>query len=178
MVDNLAARDALPVTIGSEAYVVDSDDGTGNYINQWSLWIYTSTGPSNGWVALIRQPASTTSTQSSTSEYTLTSASPGTIAVESVTTGGRITLITIEVSAPFAAGATLEVGYDIPSASISIPAALMTSAEIDLTTVGTYSANSDILFGTDTPTGDVNITATFVSNGSISGSAQIIVSYV
>lgn len=54
VVANLTLRDSLTPTLGNQAYVVDSDDGNGNYVNQWSLWIYTITGPSNGWTLIGR----------------------------------------------------------------------------------------------------------------------------
>ncbi len=54
----------------------------------------------------------------------------------------------------------------------------MSISEIDLTIAGTYSAISDILFGTDTLPGDVEITANFNNAGTTTGLAQIIISYV
>ena len=43
---------------------------------------------------------------------------------------------------------------------------------------GTYTTQTDILFGTDTLQGDVEITGTYFPGGSSAGAAKIIVSYV
>lgn len=178
VVTSLSARDALTPSLGNEAYVTNSDDGSGDYVNMWSLWIYTVTGPSNGWSLITRQPAS--STESATIETTFTFSTTSPITVGVLPTGGRITLITVEVIVPFNGTATLELGYkvDNPSLPPLIPSGLMSIGEIDLTIAGTYSTSSDIVFGVDTLPGDVEIIATFVSGASTIGNAQIIVSYV
>jgi hypothetical protein len=175
---NISTRDALTPTLGNQAYVVNSDDGSGDYVNQWSLWIYTISGPSNGWTLLARQ--SSAESESSTLEYTFNPTSPSAITIGTLPTGGRITLITIEVTTPFDSAPTLQIGYTVnnPSLPPPVPAGLMTISEIDLTVAGTYSAFSDILFGSDTLPGDITITATFMTSASTIGSAHIIVSYV
>jgi hypothetical protein len=178
VVGTLTARNALTPTLGNQAYVVDSDDGSGGYANQWSLWIYTISGPSNGWTLLARQDSA--DSDSATIEFTFDPSTPSAITVGTLPTGGRITLITIEVVVPFDGTPTIEVGYTVnnPLLPPPVPAGLMTISEIDLTIAGTYSALSDILFGTDTLPGDVDITANFTAGGATVGSAQIIVSYV
>lgn len=179
VVATLSARDALVPSLGNQAYVVNSDDGQGDYVNMWSLWIYTIAGPSNGWTLLSRQESGT-GVQSATIEYSLTHLSPGVNIVGILPTGGRITLITVEVTTPFDGAPTLDIGYIVenPSSPPPVPSGLMAASEIDLTVAGTYSAASDILFGIDTLPGDIEVTATFVPNGSTIGAAQIIVSYV
>lgn len=178
IVANLASRNALNATISNQAYVVNSDDGMGDYVNKWSLWIYTIAGPSNGWTLLAREEGSTS--ECSTIEYMLGISSPSFITVGTLPTGGRITLITVEIITPFNGSPSLEIGYTVlnPSLPPPVPAGLMTIGEIDLTTSGTYSTVSDILFGIDTLPGDIDITATFVNGGSTVGEAQIIISYV
>lgn len=178
VVANLTIRDTLTPTLGNQAYVVNSDDGDGGYINQWSLWIYTISGPSNGWTLLARQDSA--DSDSATIEFTFGPSTSSPFAVGTLPTGGRITLITIEVVTPFDGLPTLEVGYTVnnPLLPPPVPAGLMTIGEIDLTVSATYSALSDILFGTDTLSGDVDITGNFVAGGATVGSAQIIVSYV
>ncbi len=54
----------------------------------------------------------------------------------------------------------------------------MPAIQIDLSNVGVYSASSDILFGVETPVGDIEINTNFVVSGATTGNAQIIVSYV
>ncbi len=98
----------------------------------------------------------------------------------SISTGRRVTLITVEVTTPFNGPATLAIGYTVnnPSTPPPVPSGLMTTGLIDLTVAGTYTTQTDILFGIDTLQGDVEITSAFVNAGSSTGSAQIIVSYV
>jgi hypothetical protein len=182
VVSNLAALLALTPSLGNQAYVINSDDGQGDYINQWSLWIYTISGPNGGWTLLSRQDVSTGA--SATIESTVDHLTPGTFTIGMLPTGGRITLITVEVVTPYDGVApTLEIDYNIPipgSNPMSLPTSgiLMPTSQIDLTTVGIYSAISDIFFGVETPSGEIDINATFVSGGSTVGNAQIIVSYV
>ena len=171
---NLTALNALTPYIGDQAYVIDSDDGQGNHVGEWSMWLYDG----SVWVQTSNEDSATTDAKSL--EYTLTPSSPGTINIGEISTGRRVTLITIEVSTPFDGVATVEIGYQInnPSPLPPVPAGLMTIGLTDLTVVGTYTTYTDILFGTDTAQGDVTVTSTFVNGSSTVGSAQIIVSYV
>jgi hypothetical protein len=174
VVANLTALNALTPYIGDQAYVIDSDDGQGNNVGMWSMWLYDGTI----WVETSNQDSATTDAKSL--EYTLTTVSPGTINIGEISTGRRVTLITIEVATPFDGSATVEIGYQVnnPVPPPPVPAGLMAIGLTDLTVTGTYTTYTDILFGTDTVQGDVTITATFANGGSTVGSAQIIVSYV
>lgn len=179
VVNDLAEKDALPAILGTQAYVINSDDGIGNYVNQWSMWIYSGASTLAGWTSISRQVSALS--ESITAEYTIQPPyviNSNNYHIASLTTGGRITLITIKVSVAFDSASGLEIGYEIPSAGISRPSALMNTDEIDLSSIGTFSVNTNVLFGSDTPTGDVNITAAFISAGEAAGVAQIIVSYV
>lgn len=178
VVANLSARDALSPSLGNQSFVINSDDGMGDYQNQWSLWIYTISGTSNGWTLLSRQETGTA--ESATIEVTFGPTDTSPIIIGTLPTGGRITLITVEVTTPFNGAPALTLGYEVdnPSNPAPVPAGLMASFEIDLTVSGTYSTESDILFGVDTLPGDVEIFATFTPGGATVGSAQIIVSYV
>lgn len=174
VVTNLAQLNALSPLIGDQAYVINSDDGQGNNVNEWSMWLYNGVT----WVQTSNEGSSQTDAKSL--EYGLTISSPSTINIGEVSTGRRITLITVEVLTPFDNSSTLSIGYQVnnPSPPPPEPTGLMAQALIDLTVAGTYTTTTDILFGTDTVQGDVTITADFQLNGSTTGSAQIIVSYV
>lgn len=177
VVNNLAERDALGPGVGDQCFVINSDDGDGNNVGEWSQWLYTSSGPSNGWVQISSQTSS--ASKSSTIEVTIGYQTPANIVVGPLSTGGRVTLITIEVLTPFNGSPTIEVGYTVnnpitPETSVN---GLMTFFESDLSVVGTYSAVTDITFGTDTVAGDVTITA-LRSGASTIGVAKITVSYV
>lgn len=174
VVSNLAQLNALQPYLGDQAYVIDSDDGNGNNVGEWSLWLYNGTT----WIQTSNQDSATTDAKSL--EYTVTISSPASINIGTISTGRRITLITVEVIEQFSANASLAIGYQIDNPVPPLPVidGLMASGLIDLTVPGTYTTSTDILFGTDTEQGDVTITANFVANGSTTGSAQIIVSYV
>jgi len=100
--------------------------------------------------------------------------------IGTISTGRRVTLITVEVTTPFDGTPTLNIGYQVnnPVPPPAVPAGLMTAGLIDLTVAGTYTTSTDILFGTDTVQGDVTVTSTFTLGGATVGSAQIIVSYI
>lgn len=138
------------------------------------MWLYDGVV----WVETSNQDSASTDAKSL--EYTLTTASPVSVNVGEISTGRRVTLITVEVTTPFDGAATVSIGYDIsnPAPPPPVPAGLMPVGLIDLTVAGTYTTYTDILFGTDTAQGDVTVTATFDNAASTTGTAQIIVSYV
>lgn len=174
VVTNLTQLNALQPLIGDQAYVIDSNDGNGNNVGEWSLWLFDGVE----WIQTSNEDSATTDAKSL--EYTLTTADSSTINIGTISTGRRITLITVEVITPFNSASALTLGYSIdnPVPPAPVPAGLMPANLIDLTVAGTYTTTTDILFGTDTVQGDVTITASYVANGSTTGSAQIIVSYV
>jgi hypothetical protein len=171
---NLSALNSLQPLIGDQAYVIDSDDGEGNNVGEWSLWLFDGVI----WIQTSNQNSSTTDAKSL--EYTLITTSPGSINIGEISTGRRVTLITVEVTEPFDGTPFLNIGYQInnPSFPPPVPDGLMEAAVIDLTVVGTYTTVTDILFGRDTLQGDVDVIATFGLGASTIGSAQILVSYV
>lgn len=174
VVANLIARNALYPLVGDSAYVINSDDGNGNYVNQWSTWIYNGTT----WTLTGRQ--STATVAAKTVEYSLTNTSPASFNIGGIVSGTRVTVITVEVLTAFDPSALLELGYTVanPTSPETNTSGLMTAALIDLSKTGVYATTGDILFGADTATGDVTLTGTFVSGGSSTGSARILVSYV
>jgi len=176
VVANLTQLNLLAPLIGDQAYVINSDDGNGNHVGEWSMWLYNGTS----WVQTSN--ADSASTDAKSLEYTLTTISPGSINIGNISTGRRVTLITIEVTTPFdgPGPATVSIGYQVnnPSPPPPVPAGLMPIGLTDLTVAGTYTTYTDLLFGTDTVQGDVTITAAFNVGASSMGSAQIIVSYV
>ena len=174
VVANLAALNSLLPYVGDQAYVIDSSDGQGNNVGEWSMWLYNG----SNWVETSNQDSSTTDAKSL--EYTLTTASPADINIGSISTGRRVTLITVDVITAFNVPATLSLGYQVnnPIPPAPVPTGLMTAALIDLTVIGTYTTYTDILFGTDTAQGDVTITGNFSTGSANLGNAKIIVSYV
>ena len=174
VVTDLAALNALSPLIGDQSYVINSDDGQGNNVGEWSLWLYDGMI----WIETANQDSSTTDAKSV--EYTVLYNSASSINIGTISTGRRVTLITVEVTEAFDGTSTLDIGYSIsnPSPPPPVPAGLMTASVIDLTVAGTYTTSTDVLFGTDTAQGDVTVTASYSAGGATAGSAQIIVSYV
>lgn len=174
VVANLSQLYALTALVGDQAYVIDSTDANGNNVGEWSMWLYDG----SVWVETSNQDSATTDAKSL--EYLLDHNSPASIDIGQISTGRRVTLITIEVTTPFNAASSLTLGYAVNSLVPSLPVAagLMTANIIDLSVAGTYTTSTDVLFGTDTAQGDVTVTATFDNQGATVGSAQIIVSYV
>lgn len=175
VVANLAGLNSLTPYVGDSAYVINSDDGQGNNVGEWSMWLYTGTQ----WTLTSNQDSAETDAKSI--EYTLTIGSPTNINIGTISTGRRVTLITVEVTTPFDSNsADLSIGYTVnnPASPPPVPNGLMIAGLIDLTVAGTYTTSTDILFGTDTVQGDVEITASYVGGGATQGTAQIIVSYV
>jgi len=174
VVTNLTQLNALSPLIGDQAYVINSDDGNGNNVGEWSNWLFDGAV----WVEISNQDSASTDAKSL--EYTLTTLSPVLVNIGTISTGRRVTLITVEVTTPFDGTPTLNIGYQVnnPVPPPAVPAGLMTAGLIDLTVAGTYTTSTDILFGTDTVQGDVTVTSTFTLGGATVGSAQIIVSYI
>jgi hypothetical protein len=175
VVSNLAALNSLAPYLGDQAYVINSDDSQGNHVGEWSMWLFDGAS----WVQTSNQDSATTDAKSL--EYTLTTATAATINIGEISTGRRVTLITVEVTTPFNGPATLSIGYQVSNPTLSpppVPEGLMVPGLIDLTVAGTYTTYTDVLFGTDTAQGDVTIRGTFDPSTSTLGSAQIIVSYV
>ena len=175
VVTNLTQLHAMNPLIGDQAYVINSVDAQGNNAGEWSLWLFNGTI----WIETSNQDSSTTDAKSI--EYTLTTTSLPSINIGSISTGRRVSLITVEVITPFNGAATLSIGYHVNNLTTPqppVPAGLMSAGLIDMTVAGTYTTSTDILFGIDTVEGDVTITSNFINGGSSLGEAQIIVSYV
>lgn len=172
---DLAARDALSAYIGDQAYVINSDDGDGNYVNQWSTWVWTG----SEWSLLLRQSAA--NVDSKTVVYDITPTTAASFDIETITTGRRIVLISVVVTTAFNGSPTLNLGYTIDTTVNT--SGLMADALIDLQTLGTYNADTAVRFGTGgtegaATTGDVTLTGSFSAGGATAGTAKIIISYV
>jgi hypothetical protein len=174
VVTNLAQLNTLQPFIGDQAYVIDSTDSEGNNSGEWSSWLFNG----STWIQTSNQSSSATDAKSINAS--ITTSSPATIVLGIISTGRRVTLITVDVTHAFDPSASLSIGYQInnPSSPSPVPAGLMSSDIIDLGTVGVYTTTTDLLFGSDTIQGDVQIIAAFSNGISINGAAEIIVSYV
>lgn len=174
VVADLAQLNSLDPLTGDTAFVIDSADSEGNHSGEWSFWLYNG----SQWVQTANQDSSTTDAKSL--ETTLYHNSLPETIIGEVSTGRRIALITIEVITPFDSTPNVSIGYVVnnPTNPVGSIDGLMSTNVIDLTTAGIYTASTSVLFGIDTPEGDVDIMAYFNANGSTTGEVQIIVSYM
>jgi hypothetical protein len=175
VVADIVARDALYPLVGDSCYVIDSDDENGNYVNQWSTWLYNG----STWTLTGRQSQSTVAAK--TIQYAMTHSTAASFNIGSIVTGTRVTVVTVEVLIAFdSSSALLELGYTVanPTTPTTVSSGLMTSNLIDLSKTGIYVTTGDILFGTNTVSGDITLTGTYVAGGATQGSARILISYV
>lgn len=174
VVGNLDALTAITPLVGDQAYVIDSNDGFGNNIGNWSMRLYDGTK----WVVTTTQDSSIASAKSIV--YDLDFTSPASITLGSIPSSSRVTLITIQVAVAFTGTPTLNLGYtvNVPDAPISVFNGLMSDSLLDLAVAGTYSATTNIMFGSSTAIGDVSLTAAYTAGSATAGTAKIIISYV
>jgi len=179
VVADIAARDALYSLIGDQAHVINSDDENGNYVNQWSLWLWTGTE----WTLLSRQ--SSANIDSKTASYSVTSSTASTFNITQLTTGRRVVSIAVNVTTAFDGTPLLQLGYKIDSANSSVASlnGLMTVDMNNLNELGTYVTDTAVKFGIGGSTGvnidgDVTLTGSFSSGLSTVGEAIIIITYV
>ncbi len=157
VVTNLAARDALTVAVGDQAYVQNVGNG------EWAFYLYNA---DDTWVEISNQDSAQTDAQ--TYEITLTSTSNASGAIHTISNGRRVTFVTVSVNQAFNSNASLTVG---DAGQVD---RLMTSDENDLTSEGDYSTNPSYVYatGSDTP-----INFYFEANGSTTGNAVVAITY-
>ena len=157
VVASISARDALNATFGDQAYVQDHGNG------EWGFYIYTL---DNTWIKLADQDSSQTDAQSI--EVTITPSSSSSELIHTISNNRRVTFVTVSVTEPFNAAATVSVGDD------SSNSRLMTIDQNDLTVSGDYSTTPSYVyeFGTDVP-----IKLYFNSNGATIGAATVAITY-
>ena len=157
VVASISARDSLTVTFGDQAYVQDHGNG------EWGYYIYTL---SNTWVKLADQDSAQTDAQSI--EVTINPSSTSSELIHVISDNRRVTFVTVSVTQPFDAAATVSIGDDLDNNR------LMTIDQNDLTISGDYSTTPSYVyeFGTDVP-----IKLYFNNNGATVGSATIAITY-
>jgi hypothetical protein len=159
IVPNIAGRNALTnMRVGDQVYVQADTNGA------WSMYLYTA----SGWV-LIADEASA-NTDAANLETTITTSSPASQSMGVVSLDSRIINVTVQVTTPFTAGTIITVGTN------SVQDAILPSANVDLTTIGTYEVDSSFVY--DNTQTDFNVYVYFSAGGATSGSATIMVSYL
>lgn len=171
VVTNLTQMYSLLPMVGDTAFVINSDDGFGNNVNQWSQWLY------NGSVWTKTGSEDSANVDAKSLEYTLEYNSAGSGIIGEISSGRRVTLITVEVLVAFNKVSTLSIGYQINTNPITT-GTLMVSGLVDMTKVGVYTTTSSMVFGTDTTQGDISVNFAYLANTATAGRARIIVTYV
>lgn len=174
VVTNISALNALTPLVGDQAYVMDSDDGNGNNVGNWSMWIYDG----SQWVVVTTQDSATSSAKTIKSDIAFNS--PVTTTMSSIPSKSRVTLVTVEVTTPFTGTPTMTIGYKVLNTAGAVVSndGLMTSDLIDLNVAGTYTTSTNVLFGTTTVDGDVELLVKYTATGATAGAARVIISYV
>ena len=152
----LAARPATS-RVGHLAYVTD----VGN--DEWAMYVYTV----SGWVVTATQDSARTDALTLDVEITANSTSP--IEIGKISSGRRVTLITVTVDDVFDGNPTLSIRDTVNNVE------LMSNSIIDLSQTGIYSTTSDFYFDTGT---DSIINAVFDPAGATQGSLKITLTYV
>lgn len=163
VVADLTARDALSPAAGDQAFVIDSDDGSGNDVGEWSNWLWDG----SQWVMISNQDSSNTDAKSVEVDVVYNDASP--VDLITLSDGRRIVSVVVEVTTIFNLPATLKIG------DVLDPDKLMTSDLNDLSELGTYSTNPDFVYANGS---DVTLRATLNNGGSSQGNARIVITYV
>lgn len=148
-------------TVGSQAYVIDSDNN-GNNVGEWSMYLWDGFN----WVNTSNEDSATTNAR--TLKTAITFDSPATTDIGILSDGRKVMLVMVEVTTAFNGTPTLDIGIG------NNTSLLMSDNIIDLTSVGSYSTTSNFVYsGTD-----AQVTATYAANDATVGSANITVTYV
>jgi hypothetical protein len=159
VVANIPARDALDATFGDQCFVQDAGNG------EWAHYIRTL---DNSWVKLSDADSSVTDAQSVEIEVEFNSATNGLI--HTISSGRRVSFVTVTVVTPFNGTApTIAVG-DAGSNS-----RLMTADQNDLTTIADYSTTPSYTYSNSGS--DTDIEYYFDPGNSTSGKAVIAITY-
>ena len=156
VVADITARNALASTIGDTSYVIDTGNG------EYGFYVYNG----STWVLLADEDSANTdaNTLSKTLFGALTSS---TTSIGTVSASSRVTLVTVEVLAPFNGTSTLTIG------DAGDNDRLMEDASIDLTTAGIYTVSSSHQYVAET-----ELFYYYTNNSTTSGSLRINVSYM
>lgn len=148
--------------VGEQAYVIDSDDGNGSKVGEWTLFMWDG----SVWVKLADEDSASTDANSITLDITPTSAASEVIGT--VSDGSRVVSVSIEVITPFDGAPSLTIGDNRAVDS------LMSDALSDLGSLDTYLTSSGYVYQTGQ---DVDISSNFTVGGATTGLARIVVSY-
>jgi len=158
VVADIAERNALITSTGDMAFVQDSGE------NEWAVYIYVNAA----WTLLSNEDSSDTDAE--TISITITGGSVTNNFIHRVSSGSRITMVTVEVITPFDGTApTLIIGDN------DVNDRLMDDFLNDLTVAETFAATPSYQY--DNSGLETEIFAYYVPDGSIVGEALVTITY-
>ena len=158
VVANIAARDALTLQVTGDQVFVRNGATT----SEWEMYIWDA-----AWVLISTQDSAATDARTIAGDINPSTISP--LLLGNVSTGSRVTLVSIDVSVAFDGAPVLTVGTD------AVNDELAADAEMDLGVEGTYTIVTDVQY-TGIP--DTDIKAYFAAGGATVGTARVLVTYV
>jgi hypothetical protein len=156
---------SLPVTgqVGEQAFVIDSDNGSGSNVNEWTMYLWDGFG----WVETSNEDSAGTDARSFEVLVDFDSVSP--VTVGKLSNGRRVISVVVDVLTIFNGTPTLNIG------DAGDPARLMSDAYLDLSTNSSFSVTTDFVYETGQ---DVTVLATYTPGGATVGQAKVIITYV
>lgn len=157
VVNTIAERDALAPAVGDQVFVRTGTDG------EWQMWLW------DGIAYYLISSKDTSETDSNTIEAIVTPLTVSPVLLGNISSGSRVTLVTVRVTVPFNGSPTLTVGDSGDNAR------LLSNDMHDLSVAGTYDTSVDYVYNGVL---DTDINTYFNANGATVGSARILVTYV
>ncbi len=156
VVADIAARDALTVLVGDQAFVIDKGDSEwGLFLWDGSIWVVTSTEES-------------ARTDSRSLSVDIIPGSSTTVFIGEVSGTSRVTPVTIDIITPFDGAPTIEVGDSGDTDR------LFDDGSVDMSLAGKYVSTPTFIY----PAGsDVDINVTFAAGGATVGLARVTITY-
>lgn len=167
IVQNVAAMLAQGLKVGDQTYIHD-----GATVGEWELYLlHTLPGSVIGeWTKIATMDSAASDARTIAGDIDVTTISP--VLLGNVSTGSRVTLVSIDVSVPFDGSPVLTVGTD---GSPTTNTELVSDSELDLSVIGTYTIVTDVEYLNAI---DTDIKAYFAVGGATVGNARVLVTYV
>ena len=156
IVADIAARDALDVLVGDQAYVIDKGDSDwGLFLWDGSVWVQTATEES----ARVDSRSLFVDIDETAAAITF---------IGEVNSGVRVSPVTIEVTEIFDGTPTINVG------DVGDNSRLFEDANVDLASLGTYESTPSFQY---TSGSDTIINVYFTAGGATQGTARVTITY-
>jgi hypothetical protein len=157
VVNTIAERNALSPAVGDQVFVRTGTDG------EWQMWLW------DGAAYFLISSKDSSETDSNTIEAIVTPLTVSPVLLGNISSGSRVTLVTVRVTVPFDGTPTLTVGDALDNER------LLTNDMHDLSVAGAYDTTVDYVYNGVL---DTDINTYFNANGATVGSARILVTYV